>query len=134
MQRPCCVGNPDRFDYRWLIAGLLAIVKAGAAYVPIDPAYPLELMSDRIEGTVVLYAVIHSDGTVGEVRVLEGVESQLDENAMAALKHWKFRPGNRGGVPVDVEDRPMARRLPAWIGRGSLSVEVCRDAARVVAP
>jgi TonB family protein len=69
----------------------------------VDPAYPLELMSDRIEGTVVLYAVIHSDGTVGEVRVLEGVESQLDENAMAALKHWKFRPGHRGGVPVDVE-------------------------------
>jgi TonB family protein len=69
----------------------------------VDPAYPQELMSFRVEGTVVLYAVIHSDGSVGEVRVLEGVESQLDENAMAALKRWKFRPGNKGGVPVDVE-------------------------------
>jgi len=69
----------------------------------VDPAYPVELVSDRVEGTVVLYAVIHSDGSVGELRVLEGVDPQLDQNAMTALKRWKFRPGNRGGVPVDVE-------------------------------
>jgi TonB family protein len=89
--------NPDVLHHsEESLSGPVAISK-------VDPGYPLELISERVEGTVVLYAVIHSDGSVGEVRVLEGVEMQLDENAMAALKRWKFRPGNKGGVPVDVE-------------------------------
>ena len=78
------------------LSGPMAIRKS-------DPAYPPELIRDRIEGTVVLYAVIRSDGSVSDVRVLEGVESQLDENARTALERWHFRPGTRGGIPVDVE-------------------------------
>jgi TonB family protein len=69
----------------------------------VDPAYPASFMHDRIEGVVILYAVIHSDGSVGEVRVLEGFEPLLDENARVALQQWLFRPGTRAGVPVDVE-------------------------------
>jgi TonB family protein len=69
----------------------------------VDPAYPANLMRDQIEGVVVLHAVIHSDGSVGEVRVLEGFYEQLDENARAALEQWRFVPGTKNGVPVDVE-------------------------------
>lgn len=69
----------------------------------VDPAYPAALIRDRIEGTVILYAVIHSDGTVGEVRVLQGVEDTLDENARDALQKWHFRPGTKNGAPVDLE-------------------------------
>lgn len=69
----------------------------------VDPAYPQELIHDRVEGVVVLYAVIHSDGSVDNVRVLEGVDAQLDENARSALQRWRFRPGTRAGVPVDLE-------------------------------
>jgi TonB family protein len=47
--------------------------------------------------------VIHADGHVGEVRVLEGVHETLDENARAALMKWRFRPGRRNGEPVDLE-------------------------------
>src|SRR4051794_29084623 len=36
----------------------------------IDPAYPADLMREQVEGTVILYAVIRADGTVGDVRVL----------------------------------------------------------------
>ena len=36
----------------------------------VDPAYPLELMRRGIQGTVTLYAIIRSDGSVGNVRVL----------------------------------------------------------------
>jgi TonB family protein len=78
------------------VSGPVALTKA-------DPAYPAALMHDRIEGVVVLYAVIHSDGHVGEIRVLEGVHETLDENARNALLKWRFRPGNRNGVPVDLE-------------------------------
>ena len=69
----------------------------------VDPAYPASMMHDRVEGVVVLHAVIRSDGSVDDVRVLEGFDERLDENARIALAQWRFRPGTRNGVPVDVE-------------------------------
>jgi TonB family protein len=78
-------------------------LSAPEAIKKVDPAYPQELMQDRIEGTVVLYAVIHADGSVGEVRVLEGFDERLNENARKALAQWRFRPGTKNGTPVDVE-------------------------------
>jgi TonB family protein len=69
----------------------------------VDPAYPSNLVHDQIEGVVVLHAIIRSDGSVSDVRVLEGFYDQLDENARSALEKWRFRPGTKNGVPVDVE-------------------------------
>lgn len=69
----------------------------------VDPAYPAILRRDRVEGVVILYAVIHSDGSVGEVRVLQGVQNDLDENAREAMEQWHFRPGTKNGAPVDLE-------------------------------
>ncbi|HEY3768859.1 MAG TPA: TonB family protein, partial [Candidatus Angelobacter sp.] len=78
-------------------------LSAPEAIKKVDPAYPQDLVHDRVEGTVVLYAVIHADGNVGEVRVLEGFDERLNENARKALAQWKFRPGTKDGTPVDVE-------------------------------
>ena len=78
-------------------------VVAPKAMVKVDPAYPQDLMRDRVEGTVTLYAVIHKDGTVGEVRILRGVEERLDENARVALSRWKFHPATKNGAAVDLE-------------------------------
>jgi protein TonB len=69
----------------------------------VDPAYPASLLHDRVEGVVVLHAIIRSDGTVGDVRVLEGFNDELDANARNALEQWRFLPGLRNGIPVDVE-------------------------------
>ncbi|HKF22488.1 MAG TPA: TonB family protein [Candidatus Angelobacter sp.] len=78
-------------------------LSAPEALRKVDPAYPAELLRDRIEGVVILHAVIHRDGSVGDVSVLEGFNDQLDANARAALEQWRFRPGLKNGVPVDVE-------------------------------
>ena len=69
----------------------------------VDPAYPLELMKAQVEGTVALYAVIRSDGSVGNVRVLRSPDERLDEFARAALARWRFRPATRNGAAVDLE-------------------------------
>ncbi len=69
----------------------------------VDPAYPSELMRERVEGTVILYAIIRANGNVEDVRVLRGVDGRLDENACSALKKWRFRPGSKNGAAVDVE-------------------------------
>jgi protein TonB len=76
---------------------------APVALTKVDPAYPQDLMRDHIEGTVTVYAVIHSDGSVGELRVLRGIDDRLDTNAMTALSHWRFRPGTKNGSPVELE-------------------------------
>jgi len=68
-----------------------------------DPAYPLELMRRNIHGTVTLYALINSDGTVGSVRVLNGVNDQLDEAAKSALMKWQFLPAMKNGNAVALE-------------------------------
>ena len=76
---------------------------APVALEKVDPAYPAELVKQRVEGVVTVYAVIHKDGTVGDVRILRGIESRLDENARIALSQWRFQPGTKNGLPVDLE-------------------------------
>ena len=80
-----------------------ADLSAPEAITKVDPAYPQDLIHDRIEGVVVLYAIIRSDGTVDAVRVLEGFDERLNENARRALQQWRFRPGTKNGLPVDIE-------------------------------
>jgi len=69
----------------------------------VDPAYPLQLMRQNVSGIVILYAVIHADGSVGNVRVLRGVDDRLDHYATEAVAQWKFDPATKNGQPVDVE-------------------------------
>lgn len=69
----------------------------------VDPAYPGILMREHITGTVTLYAVIGADGSVGDVRVLRGVDNRLDAAARDALRHCHFRPATKNGLAVALE-------------------------------
>ncbi len=68
-----------------------------------DPGYPLELIRSNVHGMVTLYAVIHADGKVGDIRVLNSPDERLDSYAAKALAHWKFVPAERAGKPVALE-------------------------------
>ncbi|MGH9373026.1 MAG: energy transducer TonB [Vicinamibacterales bacterium] len=80
----------------------------------VKPSYAPEAMRARVSGSVKLDCVVKADGTVGEVRVLESLHPALDENSVAALKQWRFKPGTRGGeavaVRVEVEMAFSTRR------------------------
>jgi len=78
-------------------------LSAPVATVKVDPAYPADLLRDRVEGTVVLYAIIRADGTISDIRVLSGVDDRLNANAIKALGRWKFRPGSKHGEAIDLE-------------------------------
>jgi TonB family protein len=69
----------------------------------VDPSYPAQLMRQNVAGTVIVYAVIHADGTVGNIRVLRGVDERLDRFACNAVSQWHFQPATKNGTPVDVE-------------------------------
>jgi len=68
-----------------------------------DPGYPLELIRANVHGMVTLYAVIHADGKVGNIRVLNSPDERLDSYAAEALARWKFLPAERAGKPVALE-------------------------------
>ena len=55
-----------------------------------------------IEGEVVLEIVVRRDGSVGDVRLINGLPSGLNDRAIAAVKQWRFSPAHRLGQPVDV--------------------------------
>jgi TonB family protein len=81
----------------------LSDLSAPVATRKVDPAYPLELMKQNVRGTVILYGIIHADGTVGSVRVLRSVDDRLDHFASEAIAKWQFHPATKNGDPVDVE-------------------------------
>jgi protein TonB len=68
----------------------------------VEPQYSEEARKARYQGTVVLEAIVKKDGTVDILRVVRSLGFGLDENAIQALKQWRFRPGMRNGIPVDV--------------------------------
>jgi periplasmic protein TonB len=68
----------------------------------VEPQYSEDARKARYQGTVILEAIVRRDGTVDILRVVRSLGFGLDENAIQALKQWRFRPGTRNGVPVDV--------------------------------
>jgi TonB family protein len=82
----------------------------------VDPAYPLNLMRANVSGTVILYAIIHADGTVSGVRVLQRVDPRLDRFAAEAIAQWKFDPATKNGAPVDVEATFQIPFRPTQVG------------------
>jgi TonB family protein len=76
---------------------------APVATQEVDPGYPLELMRQNVQGTVILSAVIYSDGSVRDIRILRGVDDRLDQYASSALSRWRFRPATRNGDPIALQ-------------------------------
>ena len=73
--------------------------------VPISSAtayYTPRARAAKVEGAVWLSAVVLSDGFVSDVKVTRSLHPDLDEQAVAALKRWEFKPGTREGKPVAV--------------------------------
>jgi TonB family protein len=68
-------------------------VVAPLPVVKVDPKYPPALIEQKVEGEVVLYAVIGRDGNVNNIRVVKSLDPQLDQNAVDAFSQWRFRPG-----------------------------------------
>jgi TonB family protein len=82
--------------------------KQGDLFAPVvtravAPGYPLELMRENVQGTVELSAVIHADGSVGDVRVLSDVDDRLEAYARDALLRWQFLPALKNGNPVALQ-------------------------------
>jgi protein TonB len=75
---------------------------AGMLLQKVLPVYPEQARRQGVQGQVVLKAVIGKDGTVAELRPLQGPQ-ELTAAAIDAVQHWRFRPYELKGKPVEVE-------------------------------
>ncbi len=67
----------------------------------VAPIYPPVARAARVEGTVILEALIDADGTVRDVRVLRS-QPLLDGAAVDAVRQWRFTPTQLNGEAVPV--------------------------------
>jgi TonB family protein len=70
----------------------------------VNPSYPLLAKQMKVQGAVVLEALISKSGSIQDIQVLSG-PAILSEAAREAVKQWHFKPYYQGGQPVETEAR-----------------------------
>jgi periplasmic protein TonB len=79
-------------------------VKAPVLTHEVKPVYTKDAMDRKVQGIVEMECVVETDGTVGaDVKVTRSLDPDLDQQALAALKQWQFRPGTKDDHAVRVQ-------------------------------
>jgi protein TonB len=86
--------SEPQFEFR--VAG----AQAPTVITKFNPQYTEQAQKAGIEGTVLLYVEIGTDGRARRVRVIKGLGFGLDAKAMDSVRQWRFRPGTKDGVPI----------------------------------
>lgn len=130
----CATGRVERLDGRNVIVvnkrdGLTAEARTGFIAPPfgpgafqdcvdgavkptlirdVKPTYTGAAMQARIQGLLLVDAVVLPNGTVGDVRILYSLDRDLglDQAGVAAIRQWRFKPGTIRGAIV-----PMIVRI-----------------------
>ncbi|MEE9229329.1 MAG: energy transducer TonB [Acidobacteriota bacterium] len=70
----------------------------------VDPTYPDLARQAKVQGRVILQAVIFKDGTVGDIQILQtpGEKLGFAQSSIDAVSQWRYEPALQNGRPVDV--------------------------------
>lgn len=77
-------------------------VTQGMVIRRVEPTYPQIARTARVQGIVILQAVIGKDGTIQNLHVVSG-HPLLTAAAMDAVKQWRYKPYILNGDPVEVD-------------------------------
>ena len=77
-------------------------VTAASIITQTRPAYPSLARQARIQGTVVLHAIIDKDGKVAQLEIVSG-HPLLVQSALDAVKQWRYKATQLNGDPVEVD-------------------------------
>jgi protein TonB len=69
----------------------------------VTPTYPPLARAARVQGSVVLAALIGKDGAIQNLRVISAASPLLIQSALDAVKQWRYRPYLLNGEPVEVD-------------------------------
>ena len=93
---------PEPIDTHALSRDVIPPTTPPTVLYRIEPVYSEKARKAKLQGVVVLSAIVRKDGSIEVLKVVRGLGLGLDENAITALKRWRFRPGTKDGRPVDV--------------------------------
>jgi periplasmic protein TonB len=77
-------------------------VSAPSVLFRVDPEYSEEARKAKYSGTVLLSIIVDAEGKARDIHVIKSLGMGLDEKAVEAVQKWKFKPGMKGGQPVNV--------------------------------
>jgi TonB family protein len=80
-------------------AGKMGATVPEMIYNP-EPSFSEEARKAKVQGIVLLLLVVGKDGRPSNIRVGQSLGMGLDEQAIAAVTRWRFRPATRNGQPV----------------------------------
>lgn len=67
-----------------------------------DPHYTVEARRAHVEGAVVLTLMVGTDGLPREIKLIRNLGYGLDEEAIKAVRTWRFEPAKKNGKPVPI--------------------------------
>jgi TonB family protein len=67
----------------------------------VQPNYPFEMRRKRIAGEAVVDFIVDTQGNVRNAYAIRTPHPVLGDAAVACVMQWKFRPGRKGGRPVN---------------------------------
>jgi TonB family protein len=114
-----------------LIAPLAGDVAPSVAEYTTPPLYSDEARRRSLEGVVLVRADIDASGRVRDAQVTRALGAGLEQNALVALRQWRFHPGTRNGaaVPMDVEIE-----IAFTLRNESINAQIANDMVSLVGP
>jgi periplasmic protein TonB len=82
----------------------ISSLSEGMLIAPIRPVYPMIAKAARVEGSVVVEAVISRTGTIESLHVVSGPQ-MLQSAALDAIREARYRPYRLNGEPTEVQTR-----------------------------
>ena len=95
------------------------------------PLYSDEARRRGIEGLVFLRAHIDANGRVDDARVTRGLGFGLDQNALVALRQWRFHAGTRDRTPVPMD---VDVEIGFTLRNDSINAQIANDMVSLVGP
>lgn len=96
---PCCGAGDTAYT-----AGVGGVT-APIVIFQVEPQFSEEARKAKFSGVVVLDIVVDAAGSPRDIRVVHGAGLGLDEQAIEAVRQWRFKAGTKGGKPVAVHAR-----------------------------
>ena len=93
----------EAIDYIETIFEISEVDRVPRPTYRVTPTYPYKLKQSGIGGTVSLYFVCDPRGRTRDIRVEFSTNIQFEEQAIRALRNWRFEPGIKDGIKVNVK-------------------------------
>ena len=78
-------------------------IVAGNILEKLQPIYPEKAKANHVSGTILLHAIIGTDGRIRLLKLISAPDPDLAVSAIAAVRQWRYKPYLLNGVPAEVD-------------------------------